>query len=677
MFGKVEWRRVRMYLGIPILLAISLLWLGGCIWHARTDLDETGQTLWFSSSVDSPGEINLGPLWQKGQYWTVETYIKNGTLHTPDGIYFAADFYYSSNYNRPDLFRYWDGEPGVPILAPHDGEVAIFLYEVTGSATDKHKFQEINISKIRECDEFIPRNSFKIKNINKQWRYIDVELVINAKEGNKIRYQTIYAHLSISGDFFTPEVLSKIKEIIEKQIYEKSWDPNKPFSDLLSTGRSVRRGDVIGAIDRWGLARSPHLHFEVRGSPTKLLLGPRKDLREVKIDGTKIFDDFWGIRTSDGTDVYLYRSMPRRTLCPGTVVKVNSIWNTKQINVRKEPGGEILGQVTHGTVGTVLAGPKIAKIGITGKWHIWYQVRFPGLDGWVAGEYLDPVERSTTRGLKVAVLNNPGLWMWEKAFAGMWHNDYSGVMEMWAEPGLHFSVLTPSEIAAGKLTEYDVLVLIDNSPDYVLGTYYTGFGKYVRDWWLSGGGVVALDSSIGFLIHWGILPPGDPGRDIRDVYGLDKIWVYNCNMLVKIKTANHPVTKGYTVNTVYSIVQLDALNQETGLPSEHSPDDAVFMIPSLPREARVLATNARGIHYGGGKERPNEAAIVAYEPPQGGRVVFITCDNVRDETLNQMYKNAIKWVASGDDLVLDSMEWESWDLEIMGMITSGEEFRGG
>jgi len=246
--------------------------------------------------------------------------------------------------------------------------------------------------------------------------------------------------------------------------------------------------------------------------------------------------------------------------------------------------------------------------------------------------------------IKVAVLNNPGYWMWGEAFAGMWHNDYLGVIEEWADIDFQFSTITPAEIKAGKLDNYQVLILIDNSPDYDWGIY-TGAGKYVRDWWEKGGGLIVLDSSIGFLIHWGILPSKTPTVDIRDVYGHGDgyVWCYNCWERVKI-TRSHPITEGYTIDTVYSIVQLNTLNQETGEESG-SWDDACYMISALPSPEIVLATNARGVHYGYGLEHPDEAVVVAYEPLTGGRVVFITCDNVRDVTLNRMYKNAVRWVA--------------------------------
>ena len=246
--------------------------------------------------------------------------------------------------------------------------------------------------------------------------------------------------------------------------------------------------------------------------------------------------------------------------------------------------------------------------------------------------------------IKVAVLNNPGYWMWGEAFAGMWHNDYLGVIEEWADIDFQFSTITPAEIKAGKLDNYQVLILIDNSPDYDWGVY-TGAGKYVRDWWEKGGGLIVLDSSIGFLIHWGILPSKTPTVDIRDVYGHGDgyVWCYNCWERVKI-TRSHPITEGYTIDTVYSIVQLNTLNQETGEESG-SWDDACYMISALPSPEIVLATNARGVHYGYGLEHPDEAVVVAYEPLTGGRVVFITCDNVRDVTLNRMYKNAVRWVA--------------------------------
>jgi hypothetical protein len=80
------------------------------------------------------------------------------------------------------------------------------------------------------------------------------------------------------------------------------------------------------------------------------------------------------------------------------------------------------------------------------------------------------------------------------------------------------------------------------------------------------------------------------------------------------------------------------------------------MISALPSSRIVLATNARGIHYGYGEEHPDEAVVVAYEPPTGGKVVFITCDNVRDVTLNQMYKNAVKWAAIKKPLHIKAAE---------------------
>lgn len=247
---------------------------------------------------------------------------------------------------------------------------------------------------------------------------------------------------------------------------------------------------------------------------------------------------------------------------------------------------------------------------------------------------------------KIAVFNGgPSSWQWKSWFAGMPHNDYAGVISLWTTTVLQFEALTEADIASGMLETggYDALVLIDNSPNPTTSTGLLASRK-IKEFWEKGGGIVALDSSISFLIYWGLLPPGPEQTDVTTVYGLDKIWVYNCYERIKIRTA-HPITQGYMINTVYSITQLNTFTQETGLYSEHSPDDAVYIISKLPPGATVLASNARGISYGYGMDRPDEATVVSYEPASGGRIVFITCDNVRDQTLLEMYRNAVRWVA--------------------------------
>jgi hypothetical protein len=48
-----------------------------------------------------------------------------------------------------------------------------------------------------------------------------------------------------------------------------------------------------------------------------------------------------------------------------------------------------LTQVAHGTLGQVLSGPTAAKIFDRDEWHVWWEVKFPTVNGWIAGEYLD------------------------------------------------------------------------------------------------------------------------------------------------------------------------------------------------------------------------------------------------------------------------------------------------
>jgi len=191
--------------------------------------------------------------------------------------------------------------------------------------------------------------------------------------------------------------------------------------------------------------------------------------------------------------------------------------------------------------------------------------------------------------VEVAVLDStavPPYW-W-----GANNNFFSGAIAVLdKDPYILPEVVTNAEIQAGALDNYDVLLMADNWPDLASNPMIFDF------WNNSGGGIVALDSSIEYLCYDGILPEESAGSNGFGVY-----WDYNTWTTAVISTA-HPVTAGYTVG--------ENITGTTG--------DARYNVTAMAGTAGYSYYTMLANEYAD----TTWAYASAYAPPDKGRVVHI------------------------------------------------------
>ncbi len=115
--------------------------------------------------------------------------------------------------------------------------------------------------------------------------------------------------------------------------------------------------------------------------------------------------------------------------------------------------------------------------------------------------------------------------------------DYTALYNLFVDAGYDVTRLTFSEIQNHELLTayFDVLLLADNCPR-------ENITDYVREFWLSGGSILSIDSSIGYLGYAGILP-----RETLGVHdGAGVYWKYRSGDNSNV-TSRHPVTKAYQI----------------------------------------------------------------------------------------------------------------------------------
>jgi hypothetical protein len=211
----------------------------------------------------------------------------------------------------------------------------------------------------------------------------------------------------------------------------------------------------------------------------------------------------------------------------------------------------------------------------------------------------------------VAVLNS---WYSPSYFYGGWGNDYQVLVDALNSQGFHAQAVTNAEITSGILSDFEVLVMVDNAPDVAAV-------PYVVDFWSNGGGIVAFDSSICFLNYAGILPPESAGSNGAYVY-----WDYGAYYQAKISAA-HPITAGYDLGQIIS----------------GSGGDAEYLVNALAGTSAYpyYATLAEDI------EISDLAYVSAYAPPTSGNVVHIW-DHAhwRNLDLQLMILNAMEWAGA-------------------------------
>jgi len=219
--------------------------------------------------------------------------------------------------------------------------------------------------------------------------------------------------------------------------------------------------------------------------------------------------------------------------------------------------------------------------------------------------------------VKVAVLNSAAFPPYGTGVNNNFFNEAMNVLNK--DPYILPTVVTDANIQAGALSNYDVLFLADNWPA-------NASNPMIYDFWnTTGGGIVALDSSIAFLCYVGILPAESIGSNGGNVY-----WDYGTIDTAQISAA-HPVTAGYTVgeNLTASITgdaryNVTALAGTTGYPYY-----------------KMLANQYANTTW---------AYASAYAPPDKGRVVHIWDQQPDSLPIRLMEIDAVRWTAHAPTL---------------------------
>jgi len=197
-------------------------------------------------------------------------------------------------------------------------------------------------------------------------------------------------------------------------------------------------------------------------------------------------------------------------------------------------------------------------------------------------------------------------------FIGVWHNSWLIIYNGLVTEGIDVISITNSEILAGVLFDIDVLILIDNVPNY-------GASTVVKDWALLGGHVISFDSSICFLNWAGLLPPEAEGAHSYQIY-----WDYSSPSLGTVVNDAHPIMSGYANDqTIYGTY-----------------GDAQYY-------SDVMISSSVGSYYAPlvkSQYNPNMDLVVALDGPYSGRVVQIWDQQHWSRGSNRvMILNAISW----------------------------------
>jgi chaperonin cofactor prefoldin len=227
------------------------------------------------------------------------------------------------------------------------------------------------------------------------------------------------------------------------------------------------------------------------------------------------------------------------------------------------------------------------------------------------------IDSSSKAYVTVAVLNSITVPPYASGSPSNHANQAMNVLSK--DPYILPTIVTDFNIQLGALSDYDVLFLADNWPDILSNPMIYDF------WNNSGGGIVALDSSIESLCYLGILPAESLGSNGRNVY-----WDYGTLLTAQISTA-HSVTAGYTVgeNSTASV-----------------PGDARYNTTALSVTAGYPYYTMLANEYA----NTTLAYASAYAPPNKGRVVHIWDQQPDSLPIILMEINAVKWAANAPSL---------------------------
>lgn len=236
-------------------------------------------------------------------------------------------------------------------------------------------------------------------------------------------------------------------------------------------------------------------------------------------------------------------------------------------------------------------------------------------------EQLTPAE-IMPRNIRVAVYDEPNTTTPEWGWSGFYINDSSDIAEVLIDAGYEVELVTFDDLLDYRLlvSEFDVFVLPDNLPR-------ENVTKLAKSFWLSGGGLLTIDSSAQFLGYAGIIPYESEGDD-----GYGTYWVYSNSQIQTVNTL-HPVTKSFSVGDEINITSLD-----------WATFDWSSITPTTEGGHYVRLLNVDG--------DTNAVTGLAYDPElRGGRVVHLPgyAQNIDEdqfivEEMETLWIDAIEWL---------------------------------
>jgi len=222
--------------------------------------------------------------------------------------------------------------------------------------------------------------------------------------------------------------------------------------------------------------------------------------------------------------------------------------------------------------------------------------------------FLQPKTADTD--LKVAILDSTATPAYA---AGVDHNDFASIYNGLISIGVDAINITNADILAGILETVEVLVLVDNWPSDTASLI-------VKDWALSGGGILSFDGSIAFLNWAGIIPPEADGTN-----GVITYWNYLSPDEGIVVNDGHPVMNGYNYGDNVSGAEYDSRYYS----------DAIMTSSAGPYYTPLVKENL-GSNYD---------LVVALDAPYCGRVVHIWDQYHWNTASNQqMILNGINWI---------------------------------
>jgi hypothetical protein len=143
--------------------------------------------------------------------------------------------------------------------------------------------------------------------------------------------------------------------------------------------------------------------------------------------------------------------------------------------------------------------------------------------------------------IRIAIYNEPNVTETSYSSGGTYTNNYSALMGFLQTEGHQVTELTCTDIYNHELltADFDLFIMVDNLPR-------ENITKYVKEFWLGGGGLLSFDSALPFLLYEGILIPESEGD-----HGWGTYFSYQAGTSNNI-SSRHPITKDYQVEDKFS-----------------------------------------------------------------------------------------------------------------------------